>query len=436
MTPAPWAAAASLERLAAVERALPPDLDDALRAAGEAAREYLRRIDEQALLLYAGGNVPRPGQPQYPRLLGQPSMGYPGDKYQPGLEPLDVVEVAVTRAVSEVIGARFADVRPPSATLANLAVYTALARPGDALAVLPEWAGGHLSHHEIGAAGVRGLRVVELPYDARELDVDVDRLPSFLDRERPVLVVVGASLMLRPHRVAAIAERVHDHGACLLYDASHVAGLVAEGRFQAPLAEGADVMTFSTYKSFGRPAGGVIAAHDEALMARCAAAIYPGLTANYDIARLLPLGEAALERNSQPAPTPTAASRTRARWPRRSRPKASPSSAPSTVTRARITSRSTARARRRRDRGATARREQHPALRDRLSRGRRPGSRRGDPDRHAVDHPPGLRRGRHGCGRVGARARPARAERGSSAPRWRRSAVATARSLADWGLVG
>ena len=296
MTTAPWAAAASLERLAAVERALPPDLADALRAAGEAAREYLRRIDEQALLLYAGGNVPRPGQPQYPRLLGQPSMGYPGDKYQPGLEPLDVVEVAVTRAVSEVIGARFADVRPPSATLANLAVYTALARPGDALAVLPEWAGGHLSHHEIGAAGVRGLRVVELPYDARELDVDVDRLPSFLDRERPVLVVVGASLMLRPHRVAAIAERVHDHGACLLYDASHVAGLVAEGRFQAPLAEGADVMTFSTYKSFGRPAGGVIAAHDEALMARCAAAIYPGLTANYDIARLLPLGEAALER--------------------------------------------------------------------------------------------------------------------------------------------
>ncbi len=111
-----------------------------------------------------------------------------------------------------------------------------------------------------------------------------------------MLVVVGASLMLRPHRVAAIAERVHDHGACLLYDASHVAGLVAEGRFQAPLAEGADVMTFSTYKSFGRPAGGVIAAHDEALMARCAAAIYPGLTANYDIARLLPLGEAALER--------------------------------------------------------------------------------------------------------------------------------------------
>jgi glycine hydroxymethyltransferase len=296
MTTAPWASAAALDRLAAVERALPPNVADALREAGEAAAEYLRRIDEEALLLYAGGNVPRQAHPQYPLLSGQPSMGYPGDKYQPGLEPLDVVEVAVTRAVAKVIGARFADVRPPSATLANLAVYTALARPGDALAVLPGWAGGHLSHHEIGAAGVRGLRVVELPYDTRELDVDLERLRLFLERQRPALVVVGASLMLRPHRVGAIADCVHEHGARLVYDASHVAGLVAEGRFQAPLAEGADVMTFSTYKSFGGPGGGVIAADDEALMARCAAAIYPGLTANYDIARLLPLGEAALER--------------------------------------------------------------------------------------------------------------------------------------------
>jgi len=292
---APWAPAGARERIAAVERALPPDLAGALRRAGEAAAEHVRRIEKDALLLYAGGNVPREGS-RFPALTGQPSMGYPGDKYQPGLEPLDVVEVAVARAVAEVMGARFAEVRPTSATLANLAVYAALAAPGETLAVLPGWAGGHLSHHEIGAAGVRGLRVVELPYDARELDVDLDRLPAFLTRERPALVVIGASLMLRPHRVTAIAEHVHENGAQLLYDASHVAGLIAEGRFQAPLAEGADVMTFSTYKSFGGPAGGVIVADDEAVMARVSAAVYPGLTANYDIARLLPLGETALER--------------------------------------------------------------------------------------------------------------------------------------------
>jgi glycine hydroxymethyltransferase len=294
---APWAPPDARARLADVERALPADPARALREAAAAAAAHAERIERDALLLYAGGNVPGPAAGGVdPRLLsGQPSMGYPGDKYQAGLEHLDVVEVTVARLVAETMGARFAEVRPTSATLANLAVYTALAEPGDTIAVLPDWAGGHLSHHAGGAPGVRGLRIAELPYDTAALDVDLDRLPEMLAREDPVLVVVGGSLMLRPHRLQAIAEAVHAHGARLLYDASHVAGLVAEGRFQAPLREGADLLTFSTYKSFGGPAGGVVAGDDENLMARVARAVYPGLTANYDLARLLPLGAAALE---------------------------------------------------------------------------------------------------------------------------------------------
>jgi glycine hydroxymethyltransferase len=74
-----------------------------------------------------------------------------------------------------------------------------------------------------------------------------------------------------------------------------VAGLIAEGRFQAPLAEGADLMTFSTYKSFAGPPGGAIVTDDEALAARVASAVYPGLTANYDVSRLPALTAAALE---------------------------------------------------------------------------------------------------------------------------------------------
>jgi glycine hydroxymethyltransferase len=101
--------------------------------------------------------------------------------------------------------------------------------------------------------------------------------------------------MLFPHRLTEIAALVR---VPLLYDASHVAGLIAEGRFQAPLAEGADLMTFSTYKSFGGPPGGAIVTNDEALAARVATAVYPGLVANYDAARLVPLAAAALERSS------------------------------------------------------------------------------------------------------------------------------------------
>lgn len=294
---APWASGRARRRLRDVERALPEDPAAALTAAAQAIAAHERRVEREALLLYAGGNLPRPRVAAAHRALlsNQPSMGYAGDKFQAGLEALDVVEVTVSRQVANVMGATFAEIRPTSATLANLAVYSATAAPGETIAVLPGWAGGHLSHHEIGAAGIRGLRVVELPYDLRRLDVDPDALETLLAAERPRLVVVGASLMLHPHDLRPIADMAHAAGATLLYDASHVAGLIAEGRFQAPLADGADVMTFSTYKSFRGPAGGAIVSDDAELMERIAAAVYPGLTANYDIARLLPLGAAALE---------------------------------------------------------------------------------------------------------------------------------------------
>src|SRR5205823_2718524 len=137
---APWASPAALARLAELEAELPRDPAEALRLAADAADEHVRRIEREALLLYAGGNVPA-YPPPVGLLSGQPSMGYPGDKYQAGLEPLDVIEVAVAQTVADVMGARFAEVRPTSATLANLAVYTALAQPGQTIAVLPVWAG-------------------------------------------------------------------------------------------------------------------------------------------------------------------------------------------------------------------------------------------------------------------------------------------------------
>jgi len=294
---APWASDRARHRLHEVECALPDDPAAALEAAADAVAAYEHAVAHDALLLYAGSNVAAPGVAgaHHPGLSNQPSMGYAGDKYQAGLEPLDVLEVTVSRLVADVMGAAYAEIRPTSATLANLAVYTAVAAPGDTIAVLPGWAGGHLSHHAVGAPGIRGLRIVELPYDVALLDVDLDATAALLAAERPRLVVVGASLMLHPHRLAPLADLVHDAGAVLLYDASHVAGLVAEDRFQAPLREGADLVTFSTYKSFAGPAGGAIVSDDAALMARVAAAVYPGLTANYDIARLLPLGAAALE---------------------------------------------------------------------------------------------------------------------------------------------
>src|SRR4051812_33463551 len=179
---APWASPPALARLAAVEAGLPSDPVAALERAAEAARAHARRLDEDCLQLYAGTNVPSPlvAALHEAALASQPSMGYPGAKYQAGLEPIDVVEVTAATAIARVMGADFAEVRPTSATLANLAVYAALTEPGDTIAVLPAWAGGHLSHHAIGVPGIRGLRVAPLPYDVEQLDVDLAALDAFL----------------------------------------------------------------------------------------------------------------------------------------------------------------------------------------------------------------------------------------------------------------
>ncbi|REE99185.1 serine hydroxymethyltransferase [Thermomonospora umbrina] len=299
---APWASPAARTRIAEVAADL-ADLwgglsaDGVARTVEGALREHARQFDDEGIVLYAGTNAMSGAARRAAEapVGGRPSMGWPGEKYQAGLDRLDLLEVLTPALVARLVGARFAEVRSHSATMANLAVYTALTEPGDTIAVLPERAGGHTSHHAAGAPGVRGLRVVELPYDVDAYDVDLDALPGFLRSERPRLVVIGASLLLFPHRIAAIKEVVSEAGASLLYDASHMAGLVAAGRFQRPLTEGADLLTFSTYKSFGGPPGGVIATDDAALAERTSDAVFPGLTANYDAGRLAPLAVTAAE---------------------------------------------------------------------------------------------------------------------------------------------
>lgn len=294
--PIPWADAEARARVASIVDELGGGdrVDEHWLAA--TLDRHRRTVDGDGVMLYAGTNDPGPTVVDLhdARLASRPSMGYPAQKYQPWLAALEELEVAAMLLVARVARARFAEIRLASATLANLAVYAALAEPGDAIAVLPAAAGGHLSHHTGGAPSIRGLRVTQLPYDYAAFDVDIGRLEAFLARERPRIVVVGASAMLRRHRVGEIAAVVHDAGATLLYDASHVAGLICAGRFQDPLAEGADLMTFSTYKSFGGPSGGAIVTDSADLAARVAAVAYPGLTANYDASRVAPLAAAAL----------------------------------------------------------------------------------------------------------------------------------------------
>lgn len=218
-------------------------------------------------------------------LGSRPSLGYPGDKYEMGLEAIERIEVLAAELAAEIFEAKFAEIRVPSGALANLYAFMATAKPGDAIIVPSADVGGHVTHHRAGAAGLYGLDIHVAPVDPESYTVDLDALAKLARQVRPKLITIGGSLNLFEHPVAdarAIADEV---GAYLLFDAAHQCGLFAGGAWANPLAEGAHLMTMSTYKSLGGPAGGLIVTDDSELAQRLDAIAFPGLTANFDAAK-------------------------------------------------------------------------------------------------------------------------------------------------------
>lgn len=214
----------------------------------------------------------------------RPSLGYPGAKYETGLEAIEQIEVITAELAAEVFDAGFAEIRVPSGASANLFAFMAAARPGDAVIVPPPEIAGHVTHNRDGAAGLYGLDVHEAPIDAERYTVDVDRLGEMAERVRPRVISLGGSLNLFEHPVAEVRRVADGVGATVLFDAAHLSGPIAGGAWPNPLHEGAHVMTMSTYKSLAGPPGGLLVTDDAALAARVDAIAFPGLTANFDVA--------------------------------------------------------------------------------------------------------------------------------------------------------
>jgi len=218
-------------------------------------------------------------------LGSRPSLGYPGDKYEMGLEAIEEIEVIAAELAAEVFRARYAEIRVASGALANLYAFMATCRPGDSIIAPPAAIGGHVTHHAAGCAGLYGLTTHPAPVDADGYTVDLAGLAKLAEGVRPKLITTGGSLNLFPHPVAAVREIADSVGAKLLFDAAHQCGIIAGGAWGDPLAEGAHVMTMSTYKSLGGPAGGLIVSNDADLAEKLDAIAFPGLTANFDAAK-------------------------------------------------------------------------------------------------------------------------------------------------------
>ena len=218
-------------------------------------------------------------------LGARPSLGYPGDKYEMGLEAIERIEVIAAELAAEVFGAKYAEIRVGSGALSNLYSFMATAKPGDAIIVQPADIGGHVTHHEAGAAGLYGLDIHMGPVDAQNYTVDLEGLRTLAKKVRPKLITLAGSLNLTPHPVREVREIADEVGAYVLFDAAHLCGMIAGRQWQQPLEEGAHLMTMSTYKSLGGPASGLIVTNDAELAERLDAIAFPGLTANFDVAK-------------------------------------------------------------------------------------------------------------------------------------------------------
>ena len=273
------------------------DLDDISRQLHDLVEENRRIHDIESINLDPATNVMNP---QAEALLSsglgsRPSLGRPGSKYETGLEAIEQIELLADDLARRVFGAEHVELRTASGALANVYAFMATCKPGDNVIVPPATIGGHVTHHINGAAGLLGLEIHEAPIDADEMTVDVEQTRVLAESIRPALITIGGSLNLRQHPIAELAEIAHAVGGRLLVDAAHMSGLFAGRYWPSPLAEGADLLTMSTYKSLGGPPAGIVCTNDGDLAERLDAIAHPGLTANFDVAKTAALAVTLLD---------------------------------------------------------------------------------------------------------------------------------------------
>ena len=208
-------------------------------------------------------------------LTNKYSEGYPGKRYYGGNQIVDDVEQLAIDRAKELFGADHANVQPHAGANANMAVYLGLLEPGDTILGLSLDHGGHLTHGSpVNASGIL-YNFVSYKLSPSDERIDLDQLRDLALAHRPKMIVAGATAYPRridPEPFRAIADEV---GALFLFDAAHIAGLIAGGAHPSPVPY-ADVVTLTTHKTLRGPRGGCILARAE-LGPRIDKAIFPGL---------------------------------------------------------------------------------------------------------------------------------------------------------------
>ena len=216
------------------------------------------------------------------------------ERFYEGCQYVDEIEDMTKKMSCKLYDCDYANVQPVSGVTANLAAFFGFAKPGEKVMALEVPSGGHISHADVSAAGIRGLKTVFHPLNENIMNIDIDAMNKKILKEKPKIVLFGGSLFLFPHPVKEAREAADEVGATIMYDGAHVLGLIAGGEFQQPLKEGADLMMGSTHKTFPGPQGGIILSHAENREI-IDEAVFPGVVSNHHLHHLLGLGIATAE---------------------------------------------------------------------------------------------------------------------------------------------
>jgi len=252
--------------LARVDGEIAAAIDDELRRQARQIELIASENIVSRAVLEAQGSV----------LTNKYAEGYPGRRYYGGCEFVDEVErLAIDRA-KRLFNCAFANVQPHSGANANQAVFFALLAPGDKFLGMDLACGGHLTHGS--PVNISGKWFHPVAYGVRPDDqlIDMDQVREIAHREKPKLILAGASAYSRVidfERFRAIADEV---GAYLMVDMAHYAGLIAGGVYPSPIPH-AHVVTTTTHKTLRGPRGGMILCNDEEIGKKINSAVFPGL---------------------------------------------------------------------------------------------------------------------------------------------------------------
>jgi glycine hydroxymethyltransferase len=216
--------------------------------------------------------------------------GHPGERYYQGTELIDEVESRLKKHMKSLFHCRQVDVRPISGTVANDAVFSRFIRPGDVVMVNSTPGGGHISHHRAGSVGKYTTNIVNFPLTPDGYHIDVERTMDLIRAVSPKVLIFGKSLFLFPEPVSELVDFCRERNTTILYDGAHVLGLIAGGRFQQPLKEGALLITGSVHKTFfGSQRGIILSNAGENEWRRIDKGAFPGSSSNHHLDTLVPL---------------------------------------------------------------------------------------------------------------------------------------------------